>query len=69
MPFQFGNQEWRKRKVNRGGRPTREQAEKKRLEQEALNRKIEEWAEDYAAMIFMKIMGKKLYHKIVAAGY
>ena len=55
MPFQFGNQEWRKRKANRGGRPTREQTKKKRIEERELNRAIEKYADIEGARILMRI--------------
>jgi len=29
MPFKRGNQKWRKRRINRGGRPTKEQETQK----------------------------------------
>src|SRR4030095_1679285 len=45
MGFSIGNQEWRKRSANKGGRPTREEMEKKKARDKAVNRKIERWAE------------------------
>ncbi|MEE8076635.1 MAG: hypothetical protein V3T60_13540 [Candidatus Binatia bacterium] len=32
MPFKRGNQEWRKRRANRGGRPSREHQAKRDME-------------------------------------
>jgi hypothetical protein len=45
MGFSIGNQEWRKRSANKGGRPTREEMQKKKARDEAINRKIKRWAE------------------------
>jgi hypothetical protein len=45
MGFSVGNQEWRKRSANKGGRPTRQEMAKKKARDEAINRKIERWAE------------------------
>ena len=55
MPFQKGNQEWRKRKANRGGRPTREERKKKRMEERELDRAIKKYAEIEGARILMRI--------------
>jgi hypothetical protein len=45
MGFGLGNQEWRKRSANKGGRPTWDEMAKKKARDEAINRKIERWAE------------------------
>ncbi|MDZ4345645.1 MAG: hypothetical protein U1E51_24790 [Candidatus Binatia bacterium] len=49
MAFQTGNQEWRKRQFNRGGRPTRQETAKKKARDEAIARQLKQWAEAKAA--------------------
>ncbi len=46
MPFQLGNQEWKKRKVCRGGRLTREELAKQKIEKRELN---------YVAKIYARV--------------
>jgi hypothetical protein len=52
MAFSVGNQEWRKRNANMGGRPTRQEMQKKKARDEAINRKIKRWAEAKADWFF-----------------
>jgi hypothetical protein len=56
MGFGVGNQEWRKRSANKGGRATRRETMKKKARQDAMNHRIRKWAEakadwDFATMI------------------
>jgi hypothetical protein len=57
MGFSFGNQQWRKRSANKGGRPTRQEMAKKKARDEAINRKIERWAEAKADWMFAGLFG------------
>ena len=59
MGFGVGNQEWRKRRVNRGGRPTRRETMKRKARQDAMNRRIEKWAEVKANWDFARIIGMR----------
>jgi len=65
MRFQPGNDLWKRRKANRGGRPNKQAVERKRLEQEALNREIKEWANEYTAVIFERLLGKRIVRAIL----
>jgi len=56
MGFGIGNQEWRKRSANKGGRPTRREMAKRKARDEAMNRRIERWAEVKANWDFARII-------------
>jgi hypothetical protein len=60
MGFVIGNQEWRKRSANKGGRPTRLETGKKKAREKARKRKIKIWAESKGAWDLAHILG--LYH-------
>jgi hypothetical protein len=69
MGFGIGNQEWKKRSANRGGRPTRKETMKRKARQDAMNRRIEKWAEakvdwDFATMIGIRNKRCPLCRKI-----
>jgi hypothetical protein len=55
--FTVGNQEWRKRKFHRGGRPTRQEIARKKALDEATSRKTREWAEMRASVLVAGIFG------------
>ena len=57
MAFQLGNQEWRKRKFNRGGRPTRHETAKKKALDEAKAHGLRRWAELRADWMLAGILG------------
>lgn len=57
MAFQIGNQEWRKRKSNRGGRPTRHETAKRKALDAAKARGLKRWAELRADWILAGILG------------
>jgi hypothetical protein len=57
MGFGIGNQEWRKRRHHNGGRPTREEVQKKTARDEAVNRKIKRWAEAKADWFLAGMLG------------
>jgi len=57
MAFQSGNQEWRKRKFDRGGRPTRHETAKKEALDEAEARELRRWAEARAGLTLARILG------------
>ena len=60
MPFELRNQEWRKRKVNRGGRPTREEMEKKRAVQRETQRAVKVHVETEVTWNLLRILGIRL---------
>ncbi len=57
MGFIAGNQEWRKRRVNRGGRPTRHETAKRKALAEAKDRRLQRWAELKADWTLAGIFG------------
>ncbi len=57
MPFRIGNQEWRKRRCSRGGRPTRHEAAKKKALDEAKTCGLKRWAELRADWMLAGILG------------
>jgi hypothetical protein len=57
MGFSVGNQEWRKRRANNGGRPTREEMQKKKARDKARKRRIKKWAEAKANWDLAGILG------------
>jgi hypothetical protein len=61
MPFSTGNQEWKKRSVNKGGRPTRKEMAKKKAQDKATNHKIKRWAEAKADWFLAGMLG--MHHK------
>jgi len=60
VAFEKGNQDWKKRKADRGGRPTREAARKKQLKKAAMNREIKMWAEARTALMLAQVFGLKV---------
>ena len=65
MPFELRNQEWRKRKVNKGGRPTREEMEKKRAVQRETQRAVK-FGADAAQVLTVKDL--EFGSKVLVAG-
>jgi hypothetical protein len=56
--FQPGNREWRKRRLNRGGRPSREAVIRRKALDKAEAKKIKFWAEARAKLTLVRILGK-----------
>lgn len=57
MPFKPGNHEWKKRKVCRGGRPTKEELAKRKIEKQEWGRAIRVYAKVRAARMMGRIFG------------
>jgi hypothetical protein len=57
MSFQIGNDEWRKRKADRGGRPTRQEVARRKALKKAEALKIPEWANMRASITIAEILG------------
>lgn len=57
MAFVIGNQQWKKRRFNRGGRPTRQETARKKARDEATARKLKRWAEARADWALAGILG------------
>ena len=57
MPFQYGNQEWRKRRVCRGGAPTKKELARRKIEKQERDRVIRNYAQIEAARLMKRILG------------
>jgi len=57
MPFKPGNQEWKKRKACRGGRPNREELAKRKIEKRELNRVAKIYARVKAVQEVESVLG------------
>ena len=59
MPFGPGNEEWRKRRVCRGGAPTKKELARRKIEKQERDRVIRAYAEVETARIMKKLLGIK----------